>query len=113
MTWPARLLSLSVLLTATTAGSAAEFHGAYVELGRDTGVAWRPWSLDAITEARERGLPVLIDAGAAWCHPCRRMAHETDSDPGAELAYALQLEQYARAIGEATGQPALPVLFRV
>lgn len=34
------------------------------------GVAWQPWSPEAITAARQQGRPVLVDFTAKWCLTC-------------------------------------------
>jgi thiol:disulfide interchange protein/DsbC/DsbD-like thiol-disulfide interchange protein len=34
------------------------------------GVAWRPWSPEALAEARAAGHPVLVDFTAKWCLTC-------------------------------------------
>jgi thiol:disulfide interchange protein DsbD len=34
------------------------------------GVAWQPWSREAVTAAREAGRPVLVDFTAKWCLTC-------------------------------------------
>jgi uncharacterized protein YyaL (SSP411 family) len=43
-------------------------------------VDWRPWSEEALAEARERDVPVLISVGYAACHWCHVMAHESFED---------------------------------
>ncbi len=44
-------------------------------------VHWRPWGRDALDEARERQVPVLLSVGYAACHWCHVMAHEFFEDP--------------------------------
>jgi len=34
------------------------------------GVAWKPWTPEAITRARAAGQPVLVDFTATWCVTC-------------------------------------------
>ncbi len=50
----------------------------------DNPVHWRPWSPDALAEARETGRPILVSIGYAACHWCHVMAHESFED--AEVA---------------------------
>ena len=35
-----------------------------------SGVAWKPWTPEAITQARAAGQPVLVDFTATWCVTC-------------------------------------------
>jgi len=44
-------------------------------------VHWRPWSADALAEARRRDCPILLSIGYAACHWCHVMAHESFEDP--------------------------------
>ena len=39
-------------------------------------VHWRPWSADALAEAKRRDCPILLSIGYAACHWCHVMAHE-------------------------------------
>jgi len=43
-------------------------------------VHWRPWSADALAEARRRDCPILLSIGYAACHWCHVMAHESFED---------------------------------
>lgn len=56
----------------------------YLLQHKDNPVHWRPWSRDALAEARELGKPVLLSVGYAACHWCHVMAHE--SFENAEIA---------------------------
>lgn len=47
-------------------------------------IAWRTNLAGALAEAKQKGLPVLVDAGADWCPPCIAMQH--DVWPDAEVA---------------------------
>ncbi|MGB7963295.1 MAG: thioredoxin domain-containing protein, partial [Propionicimonas sp.] len=47
-------------------------------------IDWWPWSEEALAEARERDVPILLSIGYAACHWCHVMAHESFSD--AEVA---------------------------
>jgi uncharacterized protein len=40
-------------------------------------VHWRPWSVEALAEAKRRDCPVLLSIGYAACHWCHVMAHES------------------------------------
>ncbi|WP_144751179.1 thioredoxin domain-containing protein [Curtobacterium pusillum] len=44
-------------------------------------VDWREWGPEAFTEARDRGVPVMVSVGYATCHWCHVMARESFSDP--------------------------------
>ena len=44
-------------------------------------VAWWPWGLEALAEARRTGKPILLSVGYAACHWCHVMAHESFEDP--------------------------------
>ena len=41
---------------------------------------WRPWSADALAEAKRRDCPILLSIGYAACHWCHVMAHELFED---------------------------------
>ncbi len=36
---------------------------------------------EAVTISRQSGKPILMEFNAVWCEPCRKMEHETLSDP--------------------------------
>ncbi len=44
-------------------------------------VDWWPWCEDALTLARERGVPILLSIGYAACHWCHVMERESFEDP--------------------------------
>jgi uncharacterized protein len=44
-------------------------------------VHWRPWSAEALAEAKRRDSPILLSIGYAACHWCHVMAHESFEDP--------------------------------
>ena len=52
----------------------------YLLQHKDNPVHWRPWSPQALTEARETGKPILLSIGYAACHWCHVMAHESFED---------------------------------
>jgi uncharacterized protein len=43
-------------------------------------VDWWPWCDEAFSEARRRGVPVLLSVGYSACHWCHVMAHESFED---------------------------------
>ncbi|MEW5424555.1 thioredoxin domain-containing protein [Amorphus sp. 3PC139-8] len=47
----------------------------------DNPVHWRPWSPEALAEAKAAGKPILLSVGYAACHWCHVMAHESFEDP--------------------------------
>ncbi|MFC5586713.1 thioredoxin domain-containing protein [Nitratireductor kimnyeongensis] len=53
----------------------------YLLQHQDNPVHWRPWSSDALREAREFGKPILLSVGYAACHWCHVMAHESFDNP--------------------------------
>jgi len=59
----------------------------YLRQHADNPVHWREWSPDALVEAAERDVPVLLSIGYAACHWCHVMAHESFSDD--EVAAAM------------------------
>jgi uncharacterized protein len=46
----------------------------------DNPVDWWPWSREAFSEARRRGVPVLLSVGYSSCHWCHVMASESFED---------------------------------
>ncbi len=47
----------------------------------DNPVHWQPWGPDAMREAAERDVPLLVSIGYSACHWCHVMEHESFSDP--------------------------------
>jgi len=47
----------------------------------DTGITWEEYSDFYLTEARENGMPVLLDFSADWCIPCMELDRNTWTDP--------------------------------
>ncbi|WP_280294788.1 thioredoxin domain-containing protein [Nocardia abscessus] len=52
----------------------------YLRQHADNPVHWREWDPEALAEARERDVPVLLSVGYASCHWCHVMAHESFED---------------------------------
>ena len=52
----------------------------YLLQHRDNPVHWRPWSEEALSEARERDVPVLLSVGYSACHWCHVMERESFED---------------------------------
>ena len=44
-------------------------------------VHWQPWDEDALAQAREREMPILLSSGYSACHWCHVMARESFEDP--------------------------------
>jgi len=56
----------------------------YLLQHQDNPVSWRPWGPEALAEARERDVPLLISIGYSACHWCHVMERESFED--AEVA---------------------------
>ncbi|AHD23079.1 membrane protein [Rhodococcus pyridinivorans SB3094] len=52
----------------------------YLRQHADNPVHWQEWGDDALAEARERDVPILLSIGYAACHWCHVMAHESFED---------------------------------
>jgi uncharacterized protein len=53
----------------------------YLLQHRDNPVDWRPWGPDALAQARERDVPLLVSIGYSACHWCHVMERESFEDP--------------------------------
>ncbi|WEX09615.1 thioredoxin domain-containing protein [Chelativorans sp. AA-79] len=52
----------------------------YLLQHKDNPVHWRPWSPEALAEAKSLNRPILLSVGYAACHWCHVMAHESFED---------------------------------
>ncbi|GFG74931.1 thioredoxin domain-containing protein [Mycobacterium botniense] len=62
---------------ANTLGGAAS---PYLRQHADNPVHWQQWTPQALAEAAERDVPILLSVGYAACHWCHVMAHESFED---------------------------------
>ncbi len=53
----------------------------YANSIRDTGMTWEEYSDLDLSEAKENGMPVLLDFSADWCIPCMELDRNTWTDP--------------------------------
>jgi uncharacterized protein len=53
----------------------------YLLQHKDNPVAWHPWGEEALAQARERDVPILISIGYSACHWCHVMERESFEDP--------------------------------
>jgi uncharacterized protein YyaL (SSP411 family) len=67
-----------------TLGAAAS---PYLRQHADNPVHWQQWTPQALAEAAERDVPILLSVGYAACHWCHVMAHESFEDD--EVAAAM------------------------
>ena len=52
----------------------------YLRQHADNPVHWRQWGPEALAEAADRDVPILLSIGYAACHWCHVMAHESFED---------------------------------
>jgi hypothetical protein len=52
----------------------------YLRQHADNPVHWQQWTSEALAEAAERDVPILLSIGYAACHWCHVMAHESFAD---------------------------------
>jgi len=65
----------------------AEAASPYLRQHADNPVHWQQWSPQALAEAAQRDVPILLSVGYAACHWCHVMAHESFEDD--EVAAAM------------------------
>jgi uncharacterized protein YyaL (SSP411 family) len=53
----------------------------YLLQHKDNPVDWQPWGPQALAEARERDVPLLVSIGYSACHWCHVMERESFEDP--------------------------------
>ncbi|WNG91861.1 thioredoxin domain-containing protein [Mycobacterium sp. ITM-2016-00318] len=58
----------------------------YLRQHADNPVHWRQWNAEALAEAAQRDVPILLSIGYAACHWCHVMAHESFEDDQAAAA---------------------------
>src|SRR4051812_21070532 len=53
----------------------------YLLQHKDNPVDWQPWGPEALSQARERDVPLLVSIGYSSCHWCHVMERESFEDP--------------------------------
>src|SRR6266540_340043 len=74
---PSRASNLEGLM----ANALAQETSPYLLQHKDNPVDWRPWGPQALAEARERNVPLLVSIGYSACHWCHVMERESFEDP--------------------------------
>jgi uncharacterized protein YyaL (SSP411 family) len=69
------------------ANSLANSTSPYLRQHADNPVHWQEWTPQALAQARDRDVPILLSIGYAACHWCHVMAHESFEDD--EVATAM------------------------
>jgi len=78
-------------------------------------VHWRPWTADALAEAKNANKPILLSIGYAACHWCHVMAHESFEDAAIaaqmnELFINIKVDREERPDIDAIYQSALQMM---
>jgi len=95
----------------------------YLKSAAGQPVDWHPLERRAFDKAKREGKPVLLSIGAAWCHWCHVMAHESWEDPETarmvnELFVPVKVDRderpdldrtYQEAVGMLAGQGGWPL----
>jgi thiol:disulfide interchange protein len=73
------------------------------------GVAWKPWTPEAITQARAAGQPILVDFTATWCVTCNAIVKPALEEPSVmaklkELNATALLGDYTRTPQQMTDE---------
>lgn len=61
-------------------------------------IAWEPYSVQRLEQAKADGMPVIIDFTASWCQACGELKHFTFTDP----AVVRESERFMRLVLDAT-----------
>jgi len=101
----------------------ADRSSSYLRSAAEQSIEWYPWGPEPFELARRKGLPILLDIGASWCHWCHVMDEGTYSDP--EVArlllqhfVAVKVDRdehpeidrrYQRQVGALTGEGGWPL----
>lgn len=80
-----RLLATAVLLllawtAGARAGSLADSPSPYLRMHAEDAIDWRPWSEEALAEAKRLERPIFLSIGYASCHWCHVLSRTTFSD---------------------------------
>jgi uncharacterized protein YyaL (SSP411 family) len=80
----------------------------YLLQHKDNPVDWRPWGAEALAQARERDVPLLVSIGYSACHWCHVMERESFEDP--ETA-ALMNERFVNVKVDREERPDVDALY--